>query len=146
MSPWTELAGERNLTENLFKNLSKMVATPAPMVGSAIKTEETEAELDRRFEIARNELDRLLAMPVHQAQRDTLMTNEAYKAKVEWMEDDPDTCEKLNGWLRSKTLEHNIRMAVARDRAVPDTEALQQRLDEAAERGIAWTLRGKVSV
>ena len=103
-------------------------------------TEETEAELDRRFEIAHDELDRLLAIPVHKAQRDALMTNEAWKAKVEWMEDDPDTCEQVNAWLRSKTLEHNIRMAVARD---ADAEALQQRIDTAVERGISWALYRK---
>ena len=107
-------------------------------------TEETEAELDRRFEIARDELDRLLAIPVHKAQRDALMTNEAWKAKVEWMEDDPDTCEQVNAWLRSKTLEHNIRVAVARDAAeTEDNDALQQRIDAAVEMGISWALHRK---
>ena len=56
------------------------------------------------------------------------------------MEDDPDTCEQVNAWLRSKTLEHNIRMAVVRD---ADAEALQQRIDTAVERGISWALYRK---
>lgn len=118
------------------------MATPAS--SARPRSEETEAELDRRFEVARDALDRLLAIPAHKAQRDALMTNEAWKAKVEWMEDDPDTCEQVNAWLRSKTLEHNIRMAVARDAAeAEDNEALQQRLDAAVEMGISWALYRK---
>ena len=112
----------------------------ATLAASApLRTEETEAELDRRFEVARDDLDKLLAIPVHKAQHDALMTNEAWKAKVEWMEDDPDTCEQVNAWLRSKTLEHNIRVAVARDAAeTEDNDALQQRIDAAVEMGISW--------
>ena len=54
--------------------------------------QESDEELDRRFNIARDELDRLMALPRHKKQVDDIKGRPDYDERLVWLASDPDTC------------------------------------------------------
>ena len=111
-----------------------MVLPPAPAADA------TEEELDRRFNVARDELDRLMREDVNKAQKNKLLGTTAWEEKLVWMAGDAETCEQLNEWIRKGTLERNIRMDVARDANPSPMSEIALRLKEAADKGVSWAL------
>lgn len=101
---------------------------------------ETEEELDRRYEGARDELDALLAIPRHRAQVDAIRDKPEYAEKLVWLGTDPDTCERMNCWIKSGRLEAQVRQMVVHDRQAASDEAaaLTASIDEAVARGVSW--------
>ena len=118
--------------------------------------QESDEELDRRFNIARDELDRLMALPRHKKQVDDIKGRSDYDERLVWLASDPDTCEQLNSWLKNGELEREVRREVVKKRnadleAQADAEVevraevesdggLADRIERAVSLGQEWVL------